>query len=45
MNINERILATSSTLNNPTSGGATNHSDEPNEPSSTLSIFSLDYKK
>jgi hypothetical protein len=45
MNINERTLTTTSTLNAQGSGGASNNSDEQAEPSSKLSIFSLDYKK
>ena len=32
-------------MNTHVSGGATNNSDEQVEPASTLSIFSLDYKK
>jgi hypothetical protein len=45
MNINERTLTTTSALNTQGSGGATNHADEQAEPTTTLSIFSLDYKK
>jgi len=45
MNINERTLTTTSTLNSQGSGGTSNHSDEQPEPTTTLSIFSLDYKK
>ncbi|CAF3471966.1 unnamed protein product [Rotaria socialis] len=45
MNINERSLATMSTLNAQGPRGSSNHADEHTEPSSTLSIFALDYKK
>jgi hypothetical protein len=46
MNINERSLATLSTMNTQGSSGATaNASDEQAEPTSTLSFFALDYKK
>ncbi|CAF0877310.1 unnamed protein product [Adineta steineri] len=45
MNINERSLTTLSTMSAQGSGGTLNHSDEQAEPSSTFSIFALDYKK
>jgi len=45
MNINERTLTTGSTSNTQGSGGASNNSDDQAEPSTALSIFSLDYKK
>jgi hypothetical protein len=45
MNINERTLTTAPTMNTQGSGGTSNHSDDQIEPTSTLSIFSLDYKK
>ncbi|CAF1505859.1 unnamed protein product, partial [Rotaria sordida] len=45
MNINERSLTTMSTLNAQGSRGTSNQSDEQTEPSTTLSIFALDYKK
>ncbi|CAF5131604.1 unnamed protein product, partial [Rotaria magnacalcarata] len=45
MNVNERSLATMSTLNAQGARGSSNHADEHPEPSSTLSIFALDYKK
>ncbi|CAF2484524.1 unnamed protein product [Rotaria sp. Silwood2] len=48
MSVNERSLATSagiSTQSGSGPSGGPNHSDEQVEPSSTLGIFSLDYKK
>ncbi len=45
MNINERTLTTAGTMNTQGSGGASNHTDDQTEPTSTLSIFSMDYKK
>jgi hypothetical protein len=45
MNINERTLTTSATMNPQGSGGTSNNSDDQTEPTSTLSIFSQDYKK
>ncbi|CAF3473808.1 unnamed protein product [Rotaria sp. Silwood1] len=54
MSVNERSSATSSAMSTQsgsgqsttaTTSGGPNHSDEQVEPASTLSIFSLDYKK
>jgi hypothetical protein len=45
MNLNERSLTTLSTINAQASGGTSNHSDDQTEPTASLSIFALDYKK
>ncbi|CAF0968088.1 unnamed protein product [Rotaria sp. Silwood1] len=45
MSLNERTLTAASTLNVQGLRGTSNQSDEQTEPSATLSIFSLDYKK
>jgi hypothetical protein len=45
MNLNERSLTTTATLNAQGASGTSNHSDEQTEPAAALSIFSLDYKK
>lgn len=51
MSVNERdrSLGASSTMNNQGTGGSSpggpNQSDEQTEPTSSLGIFALDYKK
>ena len=45
MNLNERSLATAAMLNAQGSAAVSNQAQENVEPSSTLSIFSADYKK
>ena len=53
MSFNERSLATSASINaqgnasssSLASAGGPNNSDEQTEPTSTLGIFALDYKK
>ena len=53
MSANERSLTTSSAMNtqgntavpSPANTGGPNQADEQTEPTSALSIFSIDYKK
>lgn len=45
MSINERTLTATSVMNPQTTAGTSNNSDDQAEPTTSLGIFSLDYKK